>query len=193
MKKTGVTGGIASGKSYVANIFVHLGIPVYNTDREAKRLMVESSDLIRDIKLFLGEEAYQGSVLNRQYIADKVFADKGLLTKLNDIVHPVVHRDFDIWAEQQEAPFVLKESALLLQSLDHGLDAIILVDASAVVRKQRVLSRDKFRSEEQVDNIIAQQGDWDELKNKADYIIDNNGSEMLLPQVVAVYDLLLKL
>ncbi len=112
MLKVGLTGGIGSGKSYVSKIFKTFGVAVYDSDLQAKRLMVESEDLVNGIKGIFGRKAYSGEQLNRAYIAEKVFTDKYLLTSLNEIVHPVVEHDFISWTEKQDyKPYIIKESS----------------------------------------------------------------------------------
>ena len=102
MMIVGLTGGIGSGKSTVAKMFKKLGVPVYNSDKRAKKLMKSSKKLKASIKALLGEDAYDGKKLNKTYIANKIFKDKSLLNKLNAIVHPAVREDFSSWAKKQE-------------------------------------------------------------------------------------------
>ncbi len=126
----GLTGGIGSGKTTVAQFFMALGVPVYNSDTEAKRLMETSEELKSAIKGILGEEAYDEQRLNKTHISQLVFNDRKLLNKLNGIVHPAVRTDFSTWAEQQKAPYVIQETALIFEigSADF-YDKIILVTA----------------------------------------------------------------
>ena len=92
----GLTGGIGSGKSTVANMFRDLGVPVYDSDVEAKQLMNTSAKIKKAVKALLGKNAYAKGALNRGYIADKVFNDSTLLQELNAIVHPEVRSHFSI-------------------------------------------------------------------------------------------------
>ena len=112
----GLTGGIGSGKSFVAKRFELLGVPVYYADKEAKRLMYQDSQLKSSIKTLLGKKAYHNNGRpNRSYIAKKIFNDKDLLGGINKLVHPAVKLDFEIWAEQQHSKYVLEESALIFE------------------------------------------------------------------------------
>ena len=130
MTVVGLTGGIGSGKTTVAKLFSAVGVPVYNSDKQAKELMQNSEVLIKKIKALLGGESYKERKLNRAYIAQKVFKDKGLLAGLNAIVHPAVREDFLDWITHQKHPYVIQETALLFENKTEELyDKIILVTA----------------------------------------------------------------
>jgi dephospho-CoA kinase len=192
MKLVGLTGGIGSGKTTVASMFADLGAPVYNSDREAKRLMNESGELRDSIIELLGETAYEGGVLNRSYVASRVFADKALLRELNEIVHPVVRRDFKAWASRQSAPYVLQEAAILFENgSSEAFDAMILVTAPKKIRTQRIKSRDGL-SEKAIKERMKSQ--WPEKKKKAlaSFVIQNTDLEDTRAQVLKIHQLLLK-
>ena len=113
----GLTGGIGSGKTTVAKLFHKLGVPIYVSDIEAKRIMITNEKVITEIKKLLGDEAYNDeNELNRSYISEKVFKNKSLLNELNSIVHPAVAEDFLNWYKDQKAGYVIKESAILFES-----------------------------------------------------------------------------
>ena len=173
MKIVGLTGGIGSGKTTVARMFAALGIPVYNSDERAKELMVTSEELVNQIKSLLGEEAYSGSDLNREYIAGKVFLDKALLNALNDLVHPAVRDDFRNWASIQKTPYVIQEAAILFENGAHEyFDQMILVTAPKMIRLQRIMERDNVSE----DHILARMNhQWEDERKIAlsDYIIEN--------------------
>ncbi len=173
MKIVALTGGIGSGKTTVAKMFKDLGVPVYNSDKEAKALMVSSKELRKAIKALLGAEAYNGKTLNREYIAKKVFGDKGLLGQLNKIVHPAVREDFLRWAAKQSTPYVIQESAIVFENGQQDFyDKIILVTAPEEVRLARVMERDKVSKSE----IRARMGNQlnDTVKiGLSDYVIEN--------------------
>ena len=118
MFKVGITGGIGSGKTFIADVFSLMGVPVYNSDVRAKEIMHSSADVKLKIKSTFGSQSYQpDGQLNRAYLAEKVFSDPELLSKLNAIVHPAVAQDFDEWCDEQgDAPYVLKEAALIFES-----------------------------------------------------------------------------
>ena len=188
MLKVGLTGGIGSGKTTVSEIFHSLGIPVYNSDKRAKYLMENDSSLRVAIIQYFGEESYRSEGLNRLYLSEQVFSDKSKLQKLNSIVHPVVGNDFALWCKNQSAPFVLKEAAILIESGAYkGLDKIIVVTASENVRMERVMERDGVKASEVRDRINNQMTDSERLQY-ADFIIDNDGIQMLISQVKEVFN-----
>ena len=192
MKLVGLTGGIGSGKTTVAQMFTELGIPVYNSDKEAKRLMNENGELARKIIELLGEAAYQDGVLNRSFVASKVFADPSLLQKLNAIVHPAVRRDFKAWASRQSAPYVLQEAAILFENgSNEAFDSMILVTAPKKIRTQRIKERDGLSSSAIEERMKHQ---WPEKKKKAlaHYVIENKDLEDTRKQILEIHELLLK-
>jgi len=188
MLKVGLTGVIGSGKTTVSEVFHSLGIPVYNSDKRAKYLMENDPSLRVAIIQYFGEESYRSEGLNRLYLSEQVFSDKSKLQKLNSIVHPVVGNDFALWCKNQSAPFVLKEAAILIESGAYkGLDKIIVVTASENVRMERVMERDGVKASEVRDRINNQMTDSERLQY-ADFIIDNDGIQMLISQVKEVFN-----
>lgn len=191
MKIVGITGGIGTGKTTVAKIFNELGIPVYIADDEAKALMNRSKVIRRKLVALFGEKAYSNNTLNRLYIADKIFNDKELLTKMNAIVHPKVGQHFNRWIKKQKKPYVLKESALLFESGGDAIcDYIILVTAPKSIRIQRVLERDNT-TKEKVEAIIGNQMSDSEKLDKVDFVIVNELLEEIEKQVQNIHDKLL--
>lgn len=188
----GLTGGIGSGKSTVAKFLRTLGVPVYDSDAQAKRLMESSKKIRNKIIALLGEEAYDGESLNRPFIAKAVFADKDLLEKLNGIVHPAVRKHFIKWSEKQNHPYVVQETALLFENkADYLYDKIILVTAPKKMRVARVMNRDKS-SEKQVLSRIENQLE-DKVKiERSDYIIENIDLEETKDKVIALHTALLE-
>ena len=188
----GLTGGIGTGKSTVSRIFKLLGVPIYDADSMAKRLM-EEEEVIKVIKEEFGEEAYINGKLNRQFLAEKVFKNKQLLEKLNVIVHPIVARHFDNWSRQFSGQHIIKEAALLFETGSyHDLDYVILVKSPLEIRINRVTKRDPQRSSEQILSIIERQMPVDEAIGLADFIINNDDSHMLIPQVLKLQNQLIK-
>jgi len=188
-KTVGLTGGIGVGKSFCAKLFKELGIPIYSSDERAKALMVTDIKVISQIKAVFGDAAYhKDGALNRKHIADKIFTDKGLRTAINSIVHPAVRSDFLSWVSvHNTAPYVMQESALLFEiGLHKQFDAIVLVDAPLDVRISRVVTRDNT-SVEAVQHRINSQMPSEEKRQLADYIIDNDGQQGLVKQVLEVY------
>ncbi len=190
MKKAtvGLTGGIGSGKSTIAKMFNTVGIPVYIADIEAKQLMVNDEKLRQEIKKLLGNEAYlDNGVLNRVYIADKVFKDATLLQKLNAIVHPAVGAHFERWKTTQNVPYVIKEAAILFENDSYQYcDYTILVTAPIPERIKRVIARDQI-TKDQIEERMQHQ--WTDEKKipLADFVIENITLENTKEQVEEIH------
>ena len=193
MKIIGLTGGIGSGKTTVAKLFTELGVPVYNSDLQAKNLMQDSKEIRTAIIDLLGEESYALQKLNKKYRADKVFGDKELLQKLNAIVHPAVREDFISWVKKKRTPYVIQEAAILFENNSYKIfDKIILVKAPKEARLERILARDNTSREE----ILARmENQWDDSKKipLADYIIENTDLEETKLQVEKIHRQLTKI
>jgi len=192
----GITGGIGSGKSTVCRIFHQLGMPIYYADDRGKYLL-NNNDLLRNqvVEAF-GAEAYlPDGILNRAYLADKVFSNETELSKLNGMVHPALANDFEKWVnEHQSFPVLIKEAALLIENESYKLlDELITVMAPEPVRMERILLRDIQRDKNQVQSIINSQIGDELRKNVSNYIIDNSGNKLLIPQVLAIHRKLLAL
>lgn len=173
MMLVGLTGGIGSGKSTVAQMFRELGVPVYDSDKEAKWLMANSPELKKAIIGLLGDKAYTGKTLNRRYIAELVFKDVGLLQKLNKIVHPAVRQHFLKWANQQSAPYVIQETALIFENgAQDNYSATILVTAPLEMRLQRVMERDGVAKQVVLDRMKNQMDDNQKI-DLAQFCIEN--------------------
>jgi len=188
--KIGVTGGIGSGKSLVCSIFQTFGIPVYNADSRAKYLMTENQNVIKSIRKIFGDKAYLDSgALNTEYLANFVFQNEDQLKILNGIVHPSVAIDFEQWFELQKlSPYVIKEAALLVESGSYtSLDHLITVIAPPELRIGRVLKRDPHRTRKDIANIISNQLD-DQIKvSKSEFVVNNDGDTLLIPQVLKIH------
>jgi len=186
MLKIGLTGGIGSGKSTVAKIFETLGIPVYYADDAAKELMNTDPDLKELIIKNFGANVYTDNKLNRSYLASIVFADKLKLEILNSLTHPATINAANEWIALQKGPYIIKEAALLFESDAHKhLDAIIGVSSPIALRMKRVMQRDNL-TEEDVQKRINRQMDEAEKMRRCDYIIHNDESTLLIPQVLAL-------
>lgn len=192
--KIGITGGIGAGKSIISRIFQLLGIPVYDADSRAKWLTANDPELRQAITGLLGEDAYEGPALNRTYVARLVFNAPEKLKQMNAHIHPRVASDFDGWVtDHPDAPYVLKEAALLFESGSYQtLDKVVLVAAPEAVRINRVLTRDRHRTREDVEKIIAQQWNEPEKMRLSDYVIRNDETQLVIPQVLALHEELLK-
>ena len=169
----GLTGGIGSGKTTVGKMFKDLGVPIYNSDKQAKKLMKSSKKIRKAIKDLLGNDAYSGGKLNRAYIADKVFQNKTLLNKLNAIVHPAVREHFTKWVNKQDAAYVIQEAAIIFENGMHDFyDKIILVTAPEEIRLKRIVERDNSSRSKIMARIQSQ---WNDNKKipLSDFVIDN--------------------
>ncbi len=189
--QVGITGGIGSGKSLVCKIFAVLGMPVYDADYRAKNLMTTDGILIDQIKKEFGSLSYneQGG-LNREHLSATVFNQPAKLEKLNSFVHPRVEVDYNQWVTDHITyRYVLKEAALLFEAGTYRkLDQIILVTAPQKIRIDRVLIRDKHRDREDIEKIIENQLPESEKEMKADFIIRNDESELIVPQVLKLHE-----
>lgn len=192
MLKIGLTGGIGSGKTMVARIFELLGIPVYYADAAAKTIMNEDESLKALIIEHFGEAAYTDGTLNRAYISSIVFQNKEKLALLNSLVHPATIRAAEKWMQQQQAAYAIKEAALIFESgSQNGLDLVIGVYAPKSLRILRTIQRDTISRDEVLKRMSNQVNE--ELKMKlCDFVIYNNEQQLLIPQVIALHEKLLK-
>lgn len=191
-KIVGLTGGIGSGKTTVANYFKELGIPVYIADVEAKLLMKRSKVIIRKLIQLFGSETYYKGELNKPFIANKIFNDSVLLEKMNTIVHPKVASHFQRWLKKQDAPYVIKEAAIIFENnTNTSLDYIITVIAPERTRINRVIERDKS-SEERVKAIIKNQWNDAEKVKLSDFVIENIELADTKNQVINIHQKILK-
>lgn len=189
----GLTGGIGSGKSTVGSMFQKLGVPIYNSDVEAKKLMGRSKKIKKDIEALLGKESYLNGEPNRGYIAKKVFKDKILLRGLNNIVHPAVRRHFKSWCKRQNATYVIQEAAIIFESGNQErYDKIILVTAPRDIRIQRVVDRDGITAEQLMARMDNQWPD-SEKERLSDFIIENIDLEATEGEVFRIHHKLLKI
>lgn len=186
----GITGGIGSGKSLVCKIFSCLGAPVYDADSRAKSIMTTDGILVEQIKAEFGSLSYHSDgTLNRSHLSMTVFNDAAKLKKLNALVHPRVALDGEHWvANHGSSKYVLREAALLFESGSYQrMNKIIVVTAPEPLRLQRVLNRDTQRTEEEVLKIIRNQMDEQEKVNRADFVLVNDETELLVPQVLTLH------
>lgn len=180
MIKIGVTGGIGSGKTFVCNRLKDRGIPVYNCDDEAKRLMQENPSIRERLTSLVGNEAYINGNLNKPAIAKFLFANPNNGKKINDIVHPIVKKDFKQWAENQEKrlniPIVAQECALLFEAgFQDTVDVAIAINAPIEIRMERAMKRDNA-TRQQIEARMLQQLSDEEKIRRADYHIVNDGT-----------------
>ncbi|HTB05784.1 MAG TPA: dephospho-CoA kinase [Bacteroidia bacterium] len=191
MLKIGITGGIGSGKSTVCSIFRCFGIPVFNADEAGRRILAEDETVKLEVVQLLGESVLDKGQLNRKAIASIVFNDKAKLEKLNAIIHPRVRRAFTDWTDKQKAQFVIDEAAILFESGTYAiLDAVIVVTAPEKLRIERVMARDGL-SETTIRERMKNQWSEEEKIKRAAFVIQNDETSLLIPQVIDVYNHLL--
>lgn len=184
--KIAITGNIGSGKSYVCDLFRSLGVPVFDSDREAKLLYDRPEVRAKMVERFGPSIYLPDGHLDRALMASKVFGDVCALGYVESVLYPVLNAWFDEWAAQQDTPYVLYESALIFEKhLESMFDAIIVVAASEPVRLRRVMTRDHCTME-QVQARMAMQLPQSEKVTKADYVIvhdEDDEDEFLMDQV----------
>ncbi len=188
MIKIGLTGSIGSGKSLVAKIFDFLDVPVYNADYQAKVIINSSLVLSRITEVFGKIILNEDQTLNRKLLAEIVFNDKEKLEKLNHLVHPLVKNDFEAWCNNfHSMPYVIQEAAILYESgLNLIFDKIVLVRAPQLLCIERVMKRDNV-SAEMVKARMSNQWDQEHKAKLADYIIENDEVNLLIPQVLKLH------
>jgi dephospho-CoA kinase len=193
MLKIGITGGIGSGKSTVARVFETLGIPVYNADDAAKRLMQEDPEIKKLLISLFGETAFEQGKLNRSWISAQVFGNPEKVKALNAIVHPATIRDAQEWMNKQQTPYTLKEAALIFESgSEKELDYVIGVDAPQELRIQRVLERDHTTREAILQRMNNQLDESEKIK-RCDFVIHNDDNQLVIPQVITLHQQLVEL
>ncbi len=189
MLKIGITGGIGSGKTVVSKCFQLLGIPVYNADDAAKKLMNENAQLRIILINHYGKDVFNGdNSLNKSWLANKVFNDDRKLQELNSLVHPIVADDYQKWLLlHKDAIYTVREAAILLETgLWKDLDFVILVDAPEALRIERVQLRD-HRTIDAIKAIIQRQWQSDKKRTFAHAIIENDDQHLVLPQVMNLH------
>jgi len=194
MLKIGITGNIGSGKTTISRLFELLGIPVFYSDGEAKQVMTSDAQLIACIKMHFGSEAYfADGKLNSKHLSSIVFNNEVELQKLNSLVHPAVFRAFDAWVlKHNKAPYVLKEAAILFESGSYkDCDHTILVTAPTAMRINRIMQRDGI-TEAEAQSRNAKQMPEEEKQKLSSFIIPNDNSQLIIPQVLALHHQFLK-
>lgn len=195
MLKVGLTGNIGSGKTLVSRIYHAIGIPVFYADGEAKSLMIQDGTLRKRITRLIGPEAYIADQLNTRYIADVVFHNDEKLHKLNKLVHPVVHAALRDWFASlpPETPYGIEEAALLFESGGHrNMDAVIVISAPETLRIQRVMERDNVKRSDVLARMNRQMKE-EEKTRLADFVIVNDGTRLLIPQIWYIHQKLLQM
>ena len=190
----GLTGGIGSGKTTIANLFaLHFSIPIYIADTKAKELVANNKQLQQGIVTLLGEEAFVEGRYNTSFVAQEVFSNKDKLDKLNAIIHPYVQQDFLQWKQSQQASYVIKEAAILFESGSYrDCDFIIMVTAPLEERIKRVMLRDKI-DRETVEKRIKNQ--WNDQKKieLSTFVIENREIDKNLDKIEIIHSKIVKM
>ena len=187
----GITGNIGAGKTTVCRDFERLGVPVYYADQRAKELMNTEEGLRKLIQEDFGAQAYgSDGRLDRGYLAQRVFNDPAALARLNGYVHPAVAADARAWQHRQRGPYTLHEAAIIFEiGSRERYDAVVVVSCPYPIRLRRVRERDGID-----EAAFAARADkqWpDERKDAAaDYVIQNDGGRLILPQILRIDGLL---
>jgi len=189
-KVIGLTGGIGSGKTTIANYFQEKGVPVYIADEGAKFVM-QSENIVKQIKTTFGEDLFENSILNRTKLAEIVFTDKSKLEQLNNIVHPAVKNDFDLWLLQHKNyEYVIYEAAILFESGSYkDCDIVITVTAPKEVRIERVLKRDNTSREHVLSRMEMQWNDEKRISG-SNFVINNDNLKNAKEEVVKILKIL---
>lgn len=189
-KIIGLTGGIGSGKTTIANHFLAAGISVYIADDEARRIM-QSKEIIAEIKKNFGTTIFENDILNREKLSKIVFNDSEKLKQLNAIIHPAVKKDFDNWIlNHKNAQYIIYEAAILFESGNYkDCDIIITVTAPIESRIQRVIQRDNTTREQVLKRINAQWTD-NQRTAKSDFVIENLSPEITKSEVDKILKIL---
>ena len=188
MTTVGLTGGIGSGKTTIANLFAtEFAIPIYIADTKAKELIAQDTHLQQEIKALLGEEAFVEGKYNTAFVASIVFSTPEKLQALNQLIHPYVQQDFARWREEQHSPYVIKESAILFESGSYkDCDYIITVTAPLEERIRRVMLRDKIDRKTVEKRIKNQWNDENRIKLST-FVVDNGDFSRNLDKIQTIH------
>ncbi len=175
MRRLGITGGIGCGKTFVCSIIKEtFGLPVYNCDAEAKRLINADLGIKESLRRIVGPAVYdEDGALVRDVLASYLFTSDANVALVNSVVHPLVRKDFRHWCVQQEAELVCLESAILYESgFDSEVDHVLLIEAPTETRISRAMQRDKATRQDIISRMEKQDGSL--ARSRADYIIYND-------------------
>ncbi|MGE5383627.1 MAG: dephospho-CoA kinase [Omnitrophica WOR_2 bacterium] len=185
MLKIGLTGSIGSGKSTIAKVFALLGVPVYLSDYEAKKILDQEDIIIKISERFGNEMLSSEGKIDRSILASIVFNNPSKLQWLNSLIHPLVRKHFFSWVDSNKKhPYIIQESAIMLETgFNTFFDKVIVVTCPIEERIKRVLYRDKMTREQIIERMENQ---WpEELKvKKADIVLENSDMSMVLPQII---------
>jgi dephospho-CoA kinase len=185
MKVLGLTGGIGSGKTVVAELLQVLGVPVYDSDNRSKMLCNTDENLKNGLVGLFGPELYVDGKLNRQRMAERIFGDEMALKAVNALIHPAVVRDFVAWGnEHARYPIIVMETAILFEAgLENLFDKVITVTAPEDLRLERVCKRNAQDPESVRARMSSQMPEPERVK-KSDFVVVNDDRRAVLPQVI---------
>ena len=189
--RIGITGGIGSGKSIVSRLLKQMGVPVYDSDYEAKCITLTDDSVREGLTKLLGEEVYRGGVLNKPFLASYLFASSENSKRVEQIIHPAVKRHFQRWCEiHSSSPIVAMESAILIESgFTDCVDVVLLVTAPLEMRLARAVARDNV-DEAKIRERMALQLSDEEKQKHAHHVIVNDGKTPLIRQVLELFTFL---
>jgi len=188
MKKVGLTGGIGSGKTTISKIFGILGIPVFNSDDEAKFILAYNQNVHQLLREHFGDSAFLDNFPNRQKIAKIVFENPAKLSILNSIIHPRVGERFSDWINQHKnAPYIIKEAAIIFETnIDQQLDLVINIESPLDLRMQRVLNSRGMKEKEFLLRAKNQMTD-EERSKRSKFAIYNDEKHLLIKQILEIH------
>ena len=190
IKRIGLTGGIGSGKTTIARILEAMSFPVYYSDYRSKELCDHDPGIQSQLTSLFGSKAYEDGKLNRPFLSERIFTNPELRQKVNEIIHPVVRKDFEDWASTQTSALIFNEAAILFETGAYKqFDAVVLVCAPISKRIERVMLRD-LCDKASVEQRIQSQWTDEQKRSLTNYCIENNGIQ---PVLIQVEELLMKL
>ncbi len=198
MKIIGLTGGIASGKNFVAEIFSQNNAAIFDADIEVHKLMELDKSIIQAVKKNF-PESFIDAKIDRKILGKIVFADAKKLQILEKIIHPKIrekYQDFLTKSESEKRKFVVLNIPLLLETKAYKCDKILAIIASPSVQKKRFLARvgkvdNQQELEKKFEQIRSKQISNEERKKVADFVVNTNGAKSdVVMQVKNIIDLL---
>ncbi len=187
MYSVGLTSGIGCGKTLISNVFKTFGVPIFNSDQQAKELYKEKEFLEQVIHIF-STSIIENGEFSPKKLADIVFNDSQALETLNQLIHPKVLDKYKKWQSQQNSPYTILESAIIFEtSWQNHFDKIINIETPIEIAIERVKLRDKI-SQEQVLQRINNQLNPETKKQLSDYNIYHDNKTMLLSQIIAIHE-----
>lgn len=190
MIRVGITGGIGSGKSMVCEVFRRLNVPVFNSDLKSRYLTDNDPEIRKELISLAGDRIYEGRKLDRKLLAKYIFNDRDLLAKVNSLIHPRVADCFRQWClRHTNKSYIIHESAIIFESgANSMMDKIITVSCPQDLRISRVIERE-HASMEKIMAIIGNQMPEQEKILRSDHIIQNDGTRLIIPQVLYLHQL----